>query len=91
MAKLTVNTSAVNETTKATEWLRVDIRIGSDWVQVGFNALNGDYADKGAVKLVKSLGLSTDKPEVIAEQRGIKFALKSAEADTGTFDVNDLI
>lgn len=91
MAKLTVNTNAVNETTKATEWLRVDVRIGSDWVQVGFNALNGDYADKSAVKLVKSLGLSADKPEVIAEHRGIKFALKSAEAETGTFDVSDLI
>lgn len=91
MAKLNINTQSVNETVRATEWLRVDVRIGGEWVQVGFNALNGDYADKGAVKLVKSLGLSSDKPEVVAEQRGIKFALKSAEADTGAFDVSDLI
>lgn len=91
MAKLTVNTASVNEATKATEWLRVDVRIGADWIQVGFNALNGDYADKGAVKLVKSLGLSVDKPEVIAEQRGIKFSFKAAEADTGVFDTSDLI
>lgn len=91
MAKLNVNTQSVNETTRATEWLRVDIRIGGEWVQVGFNALNGDYADKGAIKLVKSLGLSADKPEIVAEQRGIKFALKSTEAETGTFDTSDLI
>lgn len=91
MAKLPTNTASVNETTRATEWLRVDIRIGSEWVQVGFNALNGDYADKGAIKLVKSLGMSSDKPEIVAEQRGIKFALKSAEAETGVFDTSDLI
>ena len=91
MAKLNASTKSVNEPTKATEWLRIDIRIGADWIQVGFNALNGDYADKSAIKLVKSLGLSADKPEVIAEQRGIKFSLKAAEADTGVFDTSDLI
>ena len=91
MAKLTVNTSAVNESTKATKWLRVDIQLGNDWVQVGFNPLDGDYADKSAIKLVNSLGLSPDNQEFIAKSRGIKFSLKVADDTTGMFNVSDLI
>ncbi len=89
MAKLTVNTQSVNESTKATKWLRTDIKFGADWVQVGFMAIDGDYADKNAQRIVNTFGLTADNPTKTNKVETIRFSLKLAEADTATLDISD--
>ena len=89
MAKLTVNTTAVNESAKATKWLRTDIKFGADWVQVGFMAIDGDYADKNAQRIVNTFELTADNPTKTNKTETIRFSLKLAEADTATLDISD--
>lgn len=88
MAKLTVNTSAVNESVKATRWLRTDIKLGGEWLQVGFLALDGDYSDKTAKRIVDSFGLNAENPTKVNKDETIRFSLKLAESDT-KLDVSD--
>lgn len=82
-------TNAIN--VKATAWLRIDMKIGTDWIQIAFNALDGSYADKTAQKIVRSINLTPESPEKISEQRGLKFTLKSANEDTGVFDASEIL
>lgn len=89
MAKLTVNTSAVNETIKATKWLRTDVKLGAEWLQVGFLALDGDYADKSAKRIAESFGLTAENPTKTNKAETIRFTLKLAESDNTLLDVSD--
>lgn len=76
---------------KATAWLRIDMKIGADWVQIAFNALDGTYADKTAQKIVRSLKLSPETPVKESETRGLRFTLKSSNEDTGVFDEEEIL
>lgn len=89
MAKLTVNTSAVNESAKATKWLRTDIKFGTDWIQVGFMALDGDYADKNAQKIVNTFELTAENPSKSNKADNIRFSLKMTDNEVGTLDISD--
>lgn len=89
MAKLTVNTQSVNESTKATKWLRTDIKFGEDWIQVGFMAIDGDYADKQAKRIVDTFGLSAENPTKTNKAETIRFSLKLADSDVGELDISD--
>ena len=75
----------------ATRWLRVDIALGEQWMQVGFMNLNGSKPDKQAINLVASLKLSEENPEFIAQQRGIKFTLKVTDGEPKELDISSLL
>lgn len=75
----------------ATKWLRVDIQLGDQWLQTGFMNLNGSKPDKGAISLVNSLKLTTESPEFIAQQRGIRFTLKEADSAPKELDISTLL
>ena len=75
----------------ATRWLRVDIALGENWMQVGFLNLNGSKPDKQAISLVNSLKLTEENPEFVASQRGIKFTLKVADATPKELDISSLV
>lgn len=75
----------------ATRWLRVDIALGENWMQVGFLNLNGSKPNKEAISLVASLKLTEENPEFVATQRGIKFTLKVADATPKELDVSSLV
>lgn len=82
-------TNAIN--VKATSWLRIDMKIGQEWVQISFNALDGTYADKTAQKIVRSLGLTPEEPTKESEIKGLRFTLKSSVEDTGVFEASDIL
>ena len=75
----------------ATRWLRVDIQLGEQWLQVGFLNLNGSKPDKTAINLVASLKLNSENPEFIATQRGIRFTYKEADAEPKELDISSLL
>lgn len=85
------NVVGSNNYIPATRWLRVDIALGENWMQVGFLNLNGSKPDKQAISLVNSLKLTEENPEFIAKQRGIKFTLKVADATPKELDVSSLV
>lgn len=75
----------------ATRWLRVDIQLGENWMQVGFMNLNGSKPDKQAINLVASLKLSEEEPEFTAKQRGIRFTLKVSDGEPKELDISSLL
>ena len=85
------NSVGSNGYVPATKWLRVDIQLGDQWLQTGFMNLNGSKPDKGAISLVNSLKLSTNNPEFIAQQRGIRFTLKEADSSPKELDISTLL
>ena len=85
------NSVGSNGYVPATKWLRVDIQLGDQWLQTGFMNLNGSKPDKGAISLVNSLKLSTNNPEFIAQQRGIRFTLKEADSSPKELDISTLV
>lgn len=85
------NSIGSNGYVPATKWLRVDIQLGDQWLQIGFMNLNGSKPDKGAISLVNSLKLSTDNPEFIAQQRGIRLTLKEADSAPKELDISTLL
>lgn len=74
----------------ATKWLRVDIQLGDQWLQVGFLNLNGSRPDKTAINLVASLKLNSENQEFTATQRGIKFTYKEADSEPKELDISTL-
>lgn len=85
------NAIGSNGYTPATRWLRVDIALGENWMQVGFLSLNGSKPDKQAISLVNSLKLTEENSEFVATQRGIKFTLKVADATPKELDISSLV
>lgn len=75
----------------ANKWLRIDIQLGEQWIQAGFLNLNGSKPDKTAISLVNSLKLTTESPEFVAQQRGIRFTLKEADSTPKELDISSLL